>query len=97
MNLQDSKDSEPHEEDAPDRRFYVAAPSVNAVRRALFRAPGGARVVGRHDRETIACMHTMDARSYARHWPVLLSRLDKAGLQVAPRPGTVDDRVRRGI
>ncbi len=35
-----------------DRTFFVRAPSVNAVRRALDRAPGGARVVGRHDRES---------------------------------------------
>lgn len=93
MNHQDSKDRPRHEDEAPDRRFYVAAPSVNAVRRALFRAPGGARVVGRHDRETIACLHTMDAHSYARHWPILLSRLAKAGLRVTPRPASVGDRV----
>lgn len=74
-------------EDAAARmRFYVAAPSVSAVRRALFRAPGGARVTGRFDRATIECSHTMDARSFARHWPVLLSRLDKAGLRAVPRP-----------
>lgn len=71
-------------------RFYVKAGSVNAVRRALARAPGGARVIGRLDRETIECSHTMDARSYARHWPVLLSRLEKAGLSVCQRPGTVE-------
>jgi hypothetical protein len=68
------------------QQFYVQAPSVNAVRRALFRAPGGARVVGRHDRETIVCTHTMDEQSLARHWPVILSRLAKAGLAVVPRP-----------
>jgi hypothetical protein len=68
-------------------RFYVKAGSVNAVRRALGRAPGGARAVGRFDRETIECVHTMDEHSYARHWPVLLSRLGKAGLSVCPRPG----------
>jgi hypothetical protein len=67
-------------------RFYVRAVSVNAVRRALGRAPGGARVVGRFDRETIECRHTMDEHSYARHWPVLLSRLEKAGLAVVERP-----------
>jgi hypothetical protein len=76
---------------ASDRRFYVVAPSVNAVRKALFRAPGGARVVGRHDRRTIACVHTMDGRSLARHWPVLVSRLDKAGLRVETSPRMVDD------
>jgi len=74
------------EEAASALRFYVAAPSVSAVRRALFRAPGGARVLGRHDRATIACTHTMDGRSFARHWPILLSRLDKAGLRVVARP-----------
>ncbi|AMV40022.1 hypothetical protein [Planctomyces sp. SH-PL62] len=74
------------DEAAAALRFYVAAPSVGAVRRALFRAPGGARVLGRHDRETIACTHTMAAHSFARHWPILLSRLDKAGLRVVPRP-----------
>jgi hypothetical protein len=99
-NHQDNKErhglegaTSPDETVAPasDRRFYVVAPSVNAVRKALFRAPGGARVVGRHDRRTIACAHTMDARSFARHWPVLVSRLDKAGLHVAARPGPADD------
>lgn len=65
----------------------MKAGSVNAVRRALVRAPGGARVVGRYDRETIECSHTMDAHSLARHWPVLLSRLEKAGLTVVERPG----------
>jgi hypothetical protein len=63
-------------------RFFVRAPSINAVRRALYRAPGGVRVVGRQDRETILCTHTMDEQSMARHWPVILSRLEKAGLSV---------------
>jgi hypothetical protein len=67
-------------------RFYVRAGSVNAVRRALGRAPGGVRVVGRFDRETIECGHTMEAHSLSRHWPILLSRLAKAGLTVVPRP-----------
>ncbi len=69
-------------------RFYVAAPSVSAVRKALFRAPGGARVVGRFDRETIECAHTMNAHGFGRHWAVLVSRLEKAGLRVVPRPPT---------
>ncbi len=68
-----------------EHRFYVRAPSINAVRRALFRAPGGARVVGRHDRETIVCTHTMDEHSLARLWPIILSRLAKAGLAIVPR------------
>lgn len=67
----------------PSDRFYVRAPSINAVRRALYRAPGGVKVVGRHDRETILCTHTMDEHSLGRHWPVILSRLHKAGLIVA--------------
>lgn len=67
-------------------RFLVRAPSVNAVRRALGRAPGGARVVGRYDRETIECSHTMDENSLARHWPILVSRLSKAGLSVVVQP-----------
>jgi hypothetical protein len=67
-------------------RFYVKAGSVNAVRRALARAPGGVAVVGRFDRETIECVHTMSAHSLARHWPVLLGRLAKAGLTVVERP-----------
>ncbi len=71
-------------------RFFVKAASVNAVRRALDRAPGGARVIGRFDRETIECGHTMSAQSLGRHWPVLLSRLAKAGLSVVDRPGPVD-------
>ncbi len=69
-------------------RFFVRAPSVNAVRRALDRAPGGARVIGRYDRATIECGHTMAAQSLSRHWPVLLSRLGKAGLVVVDRPGS---------
>jgi hypothetical protein len=73
-------------ETEPDRTFYVRAPSVSAVRRALERAPGGARVVGRHDRETILCNHTMDGHSLARHWKVIVSRLAKAGLVVVARP-----------
>lgn len=67
--------------------FYVRAPSVNAVRRALGRAPGGVRVVGRFDRETIEVTHTMNEHSLARHWPVIVSRLSRAGLAVVPRPG----------
>ena len=76
-------------EKEPGGSFTVQAPSVNAVRRALHRAPGGARVVGRHDRETILCIHTMDEHSLARHWPVIVSRLEKAGLRIArpPKPG----------
>src|SRR5271165_6303206 len=70
---------------AKSTRFYVRARSVNAVRRALYRAPGGARVVGRFDRATIECQHTMDGHSYRRHWPVIASRLEKAGLVVVAR------------
>ena len=53
------------------RKFYVRANSANAVRRALYRAPGGVRVVGRYDRETIECLHTMDDHSFRRHWPII--------------------------
>jgi hypothetical protein len=69
-----------------DQTFYVRAPSINAVRRALHRAPGGARVVGRHDRDTVVCNHTMDSHSLGRHWRVIVSRLAKAGLAVVARP-----------
>lgn len=72
----------------PSRRFYVRAPSVNAVRRALHRAPGGVEVMGRHDRETILCTHTMDGHSLGRHWPVIVSRLEKAGLRVEKAAGS---------
>jgi len=68
-------------------RFYVKARSVNAVRKALGRAPGGVRVVGRFDRETIECRHTMEAHSLGRLWPIVVSRLQKAGLAVVARPG----------
>ena len=64
------------------------APSVNAVRRALHRDSGGVKVMGRHDRETILCTHTMDGHSLGRHWPVIVSRLGKAGLRIAPDGGT---------
>lgn len=70
------------------RRFLVRAKSVNEVRRALGRAPGGVRVVGRFDRETIECVHTMEAHSLSRHWPIVLSRLTSAGLSVVPRGET---------
>ena len=63
-------------------RFYVRAGSVNQVRRALDRAPGGAQVIGRFDRHLIECGHTMSNHSLARHWPVLLSRFEKAGIEV---------------
>lgn len=66
--------------------FFVKAGSVNEVRRALGRPPGGVRVVGRFDRETIECLHTMDEHSLSRHWPIILSRLGKAGLRVVDRP-----------
>jgi hypothetical protein len=82
-----TRDRDEFEERGPgsDRTFSVRAPSVNAVRRALHRAPGGARVVGRQDRDTILCIHTMDEHSLARHWPVIVSRLEKAGLSICPR------------
>ncbi len=70
-------------------RFFVKAASVNAVRKALDRAPGGARVIGRFDRETIECSHTMSAHSLHRHWPILLSRIEKAGLAVVERPRSI--------
>jgi hypothetical protein len=88
MNLESNRDEGAVERSSDDsRRFYVRAGSVNAVRRALYRAPGGARVVGRFDRDTIECQHTMDSHSYHRHWPVIASRLEKAGLAVVARAG----------
>ena len=68
-------------------RFYVRAASVNEVRRALHRAPGGVRVVGRFDRDTVECRHTMAGPTFLRTWPILRSRLQKAGLTVVDRPG----------
>ena len=86
MNLESNRDEGAVERSSDDsRRFYVRAGSVNAVRRALYRAPGGARVVGRFDRDTIECQHTMDGHSYRRHWLVIASRLEKAGLSVVAR------------
>ena len=38
--------------------------------------------MGRQDRETILCTHTMDEHSLSRHWPVIVSRLEKAGLSI---------------
>jgi hypothetical protein len=87
VSLEGSKDQDESERAIePGQRFYVLAPSVSAVRRALHRAPGGARVVGRFNRETIECLHTMDEHSYSRHWPIIVSRLEKEGLAVASRP-----------
>ena len=81
MDLQGNRDSPGGESPGESsRKFYVRAKSTNAVRRALYRAPGGVRVVGRYDRETIECLHTMDGHSLKRHWPVIKSRLAKAGL-----------------
>jgi hypothetical protein len=77
-----NRDHADAERGATSGRFLVRAPSVNAVRRALYRAPGGVKVVGRQDRETILCTHTMDEHSLARLWPVIKSRLEKAGLSV---------------
>jgi hypothetical protein len=86
-NAHDIRDEPGSERSAREEgRFYVVAPSVSAVRRALYRAPGGARVVGRHDRTTVLCTHTMDSHSLARHWPVILSRLARAGLKIASSP-----------
>src|SRR5262245_19597735 len=77
--------------------FYVRAPSINAVRRPLHRAPGGVRVLGRHDRETICCTHSMDEHSMARHWPLIVSRLANAGLRIVPRPGPEPQSGRESI
>lgn len=86
MNLESNRDEGADERSSEDpRRFYVRAGSVNAVRRALYRAPGGASVIGRFDRDTIECQHTMDGHSYRRHWPVIASRLERAGLVVVAR------------
>jgi hypothetical protein len=83
MDIEHTRDRADAELPVPnDARFLVRAPSVNAVRRALHRAPGGVRVVGRQDRETILCTHTMDEHSLSRHWPVIVSRLEKAGLSI---------------
>jgi hypothetical protein len=89
MNIEANKDPElgGRSPGATDR-FFVRASSVNVVRRALHRAPGGAAVVGRYDRETIECVHTMDEHSHRRHWPVIVSRLEKACLKVVPQPGS---------
>ena len=75
-------------------KFFVKASSVSVVRKALTRAPGGARVVGRFDRETIECSHTMDSHSLGRHWPVLVSRLGKVGVTVVDRPARAGEVVK---
>ena len=78
------------EPDRSDRRFYVRAPERQpACKPELFSAPGGVKVMGRHDRTTILCSHTMDRHSFNRHWPVIKSRLEKAGLAVVERPEPV--------
>ena len=63
----------------------MRAPSVSAVRRALIGRLAGRGSIGRHDRETILCRHTMDGHSFSRHWKVIVSRLTKAGLAVVAR------------
>jgi hypothetical protein len=82
----DSRDRVKASEGPGERTFHVRAPSINAVRRALKRAPGGVRVVGRADRETILCSHTMNEHSLGRHWAVILSRLSKEGMAVVRTP-----------
>ena len=72
-------------------RFFVKAGSVNQVRKALDRAPGGAQVIGRYDRQIIECGHTMSAQSWTKHWPVLLSRFEKAGIVVVDPPSIQND------
>jgi hypothetical protein len=87
MNIElNSADTPGERESDPTRRFFVLAPSVSSVRRALYRAPGGARVVGRYNRDTIECLHTMNDQSHRRHWPIILSRLEKSGLRLVERP-----------
>ena len=82
MDAQSNTSGVDEETGSPSGRFLVRAPSVNAVRRALGRAPGGVRVVGRFDRDLIECRHTMNAHSMGRHWAIIVSRLNKAGLAV---------------
>ena len=82
MTFEHNTDRDDAELGTTSGRFVVRAPSINAVRRALYRAPGGVKVVGRQDRETILCTHTMDEHSLARLWPVIRSRLEKAGLSI---------------
>lgn len=78
-------------------RFFVKAGSVNQVRKALDRAPGGAQVIGRYDRQIIECGHTMSTHSLAKHWPVLLSRFEKAGIVVVETPLTQNDETMKGV
>jgi hypothetical protein len=87
MDLESNRDRGEGESPAEaSGRFFVQAASVSIVRKALYRAPGGAGVVGRFDRKTIECAHTMDAHSFSRHWPVIVSRLEARGLRLVPRP-----------
>ena len=71
-------------------RFYVSAKSVSVVRKALARSPGGVEVLGRFDRDTIECRHTMNEHSLGRHWMVIVSRLSKSGLRITDRPSTTN-------
>ncbi|WZO99756.1 hypothetical protein EP7_001369 [Isosphaeraceae bacterium EP7] len=75
-------------------RFFVVAKSVNQVKRALIHTAGGVRVIGRFDRETIECSHTMESQSFKKNWPIILSRLSSAGLQLVDRPGSPGDTAR---
>jgi hypothetical protein len=73
-------------------RFFVVAKSVNQVKRALIHTAGGVRVIGRFDRETIECSHTMEAQSFKKNWPIILSRLGAAGLPLVDRPGSPGEK-----
>ena len=62
--------------------------SVNAVRKALGRAPGGVRVVGRFDRETIECRPHDGRRTASRGSGRSSSAgFEKAGLAVVDAAG----------
>lgn len=71
-------------------RFLVRAPSVNTVKRALNNVPGGVEVIGRFDRETIECAHTMAGPSFIRNWPIVRSRLTRAGLGLVGEVGPLE-------
>ncbi|ADV62069.1 hypothetical protein Isop_1484 [Isosphaera pallida ATCC 43644] len=70
-------------------RFLVRAESVNAVKRALRNVPGGVEVIGRYDRDTIECAHTMAGPSFIRNWPIVRGRLARAGLGVVGEVGPI--------
>ena len=90
MNVESNKDDGGGESPAaPSRRFFVKAGSVNAVRRALYRSSGrGPRGGTLRSGDNRVLAHN-GWQSMIKNWPIIESRLEKAGLEVSPAPAAM--------